>query len=165
MTIDHIIDLVTRLVYNLQTRNQFLMTSAKMKLDVINQLLLSRGTISESRNNIACLDPQKPSGHYFYPLNLVCKFCTYTHKFISRGHGSHMWLTFDFKMCLSKFSVLAPVFMEIHHVILEILKKSTRGCTPEASQRVNRSRSLVWDVSGSIHPHLLEVNKIVAHVK
>ena len=60
MTIDHIIDLVTWLVYNLQTRNRFLMTSAKMKIDVINQLLLSTGTTSESRNIIACLDPQKP---------------------------------------------------------------------------------------------------------
>ena len=40
---------------NLQTRNRFLMTSAKMKIDVITQLLLSRGTISKSRNIIACL--------------------------------------------------------------------------------------------------------------
>ena len=78
-----------------------------------------------------------------------------------------MWLTFDFKMRLTKFSVLAPVFMEIHHVILEILKKYTRGCkpSPQVSQRVKKSRSLWWDVSGSMHPHLLEVNKIVAHVK
>ena len=77
-----------------------------------------------------------------------------------------MWLTFDFKKCLSKFSVSAPVFMEIHHVILEIYKKIYQEVyTPQASQRVNSSRSLGWDLSGSIHPHLLEENKIVAHVK
>ena len=56
--------------------------------------------------------------------------------------------------------------MEIHHVILEIYKKIYQEVyTPQASQRVNSSRSLGWDLSGSIHPHLLEVNKIVAHVK
>ena len=67
MTIDHIIDLATLLMYDLQTRKRFLMTSVKKKIDVMNQFLLSRGTVSESRNIIACLYPQKLSGHCFYP--------------------------------------------------------------------------------------------------
>ena len=49
-----------------------------------------------------------------------------------------MWLTFDFKMCLSKFSVLAPVIVEIHHVILEILTKSTRKECPVHTLRLHK---------------------------
>ena len=63
---------VTRVYFTDQ--KPFLLTSAKMADDVINQLLWSRRLPRVSFNLIACLEPVKQDDHYFYAEILVCKF-------------------------------------------------------------------------------------------
>ena len=59
MTIGDVIDWVPRLVYNLQKKPRLLMTSSKIKNNVINQLTLSRRHTLESFKVLSCLQPEK----------------------------------------------------------------------------------------------------------
>ena len=66
MTIDDVINWIMWLACSLDIRNRFLMTLVKIKYDVINQLLLSRGLTLLRFNAIACL-------RYYRPISLYSK--------------------------------------------------------------------------------------------